>query len=91
MFSASRYYGWPNSFILINKTTESFDEAKKIETENLINLTKNDWKITFKANEFGQYGLTPIAMLNLIINYILYLILASLIVKCFNYFCKNKF
>ncbi len=81
MFSASRYYGWPSSFILVNKTTESFDEAKKVETENLINLIKNDWKVSFKANEFGQYGLTSIVILNLVTNYLLYVAIVSLIVE----------
>jgi len=91
MFSASRYYGWPNSFILVNKTTESYDEAKKVETEDLIDLIKNDWKISFKANAFGQYGLTSIAILNLIINYALYLIIAFFIVEGVCHFCKDRF
>lgn len=91
MFSASRYYGWPNSFILVNKTTESFDEAKKVETENLISLIKNDWKVSFKANEIGQYGLSSMAILNLIISYIFYLVIAFLIVKGVCYFYKNKY
>ncbi len=84
MFSASRYYGWPNSFILVNKTTESFDEAKKVDTENFINLIKSDWKVSFSANMFGQYGLSSMALLNLVTNYILSVALALLVVKVFH-------
>ena len=90
MFSASRYYGWPSSFILVNKTTESFDEAKKVETENFFNLTKSGWKVSFRANEFGKYGLSSITILNLIVNYIFYLVIAFLIIKSVHYFYKNK-
>ncbi len=85
MFSASRYYGWPNSFILVNKTTESFDEAKKVDTENFINLIKSGWKVSFRANEFGQYGLSSIALLNLGVNCILSVLLALLVLNMFRY------
>ena len=89
MFSASRYYGWPSSFILVNKTTEFLDEAKKNETENLVSLIKNDWKISFKANEIGQYGLSSITIFNLITNYLFYLLISYLLVKSFYYFYRN--
>jgi len=90
MYSASRYYGWPNSFILVNKTTEFFDEAKKIETENLISLIKNDWKISFKADQFGKYGMTSVAIFNLVINYLFCLGISYTIINTTNFFCKNK-
>jgi hypothetical protein len=89
MFSASRYYGWPSSFIIVNKTTEFLNEAKMVETENLVNLIKNDWKIRFRANNFGQYGLSLSAIFNLITNYLLYLGISWLIVEII-YFLKQK-
>ncbi len=86
MFSASRYYGWPSSFIVVNKTTEYLEEAKKVETESLVYLLKNGWKISFKADIIGQNGLTSMAIVNLMANYFLYLGLAFLIIKGIKYF-----
>lgn len=85
MFSATRYYGWPSSFIVVNKTTEFLDEAKKVETKNLVSLMKDGWKISFGANQMGQYGISPIVIVNLISNYLFYLLISYLLVKVFGF------
>jgi hypothetical protein len=80
MFSGARYYGWPSAFVTVSKTTDNLDEAKKIETNNLPYLLRNGWKMYFGAG-MGQYGVSSSAIFNLITNYLLYLIIASLLVK----------
>src|SRR5690606_23011215 len=79
MFNGARYYGWPSSFIVVNKTTEFLDEAKKVETENIFYLVKNDWKINFTASKMGRFGISSSATFNLITNYLFYLLIAYLI------------
>lgn len=91
MFNATRYYGWPSSFIVVSKTTEFLDEAKKVETENLVNLINNGWKVSFQANQIGQPGLSSLAILNLITNYLFYLIITTLLIRIISYLrIKNK-
>jgi len=85
MFNGARYYGWPSAFVTVSKTTESLDEAKKIETKSLPYLLKNGWKMNLGAG-MGQYGVSSNAIVNLVTNYLLYLIIANLLVKNF----KNK-
>jgi len=80
MFNGARYYGWPSSFVTVSKTTESLEEAKKIETKNLPYLLNNGWKMDFGVG-MGQYGVSSNAIINLITNYLLYLIIANLLVK----------
>lgn len=89
MFNAARYYGWPSSFIVVNKTTELLDEAKKIETENIAYLVKNGWKINFTASKMGRFGLSSLATFNLITNYLFYLLIAYLIIRVIQYFRKK--
>lgn len=79
MFNGARYYGWPSSFIVVNKTTEFLDEAEKVETENIFYLVKNDWKINFTASKMGRFGISSSATFNLITNYLFYLLIAYLI------------
>lgn len=81
MFNAARYYGWPSSFIVVNKTTEFLDEAKKVETENIVYLVKNGWKINFTASKMGRFGISSLATFNLITNYLFYLLIAFLIIN----------
>lgn len=81
MFNASRYYGWPSSYIVVNKTTEFLEEAKKIETENVVNLVKDGWTVSFNANAMGQFGVSSVAALNLITNYLFYYAISYLLIK----------
>jgi len=81
MFNGTRYYGWPNAFITVSKTTEFLNEAKKIETENLFYLIKNGWQVNFTANAMGQYGISSNAVFNLVTNYFLYLTISYLLIK----------
>jgi len=84
MFNGTRYYGWPNAFVTVSKTTEFLDEAKKIETENIFYLIKNGWKVNFAANAMGQYGISSSAGFNLTTNYLIYLGVSHLLIKrCF--------
>ena len=72
------------------KRVNRINGVKKIETENLISLIKNDWKISFKADQFGKYGMTSVAIFNLVINYLFCLGISYTIINTTNFFCKNK-
>ena len=72
MFTATRYYGWPSSFISVSKTTETLDEAKKVDSEKLTNLLKEDWQVRFSANYIRKVGLSSSAIINLATNYLFY-------------------
>ena len=73
MFTATRYYGWPSSFISVSKTTETLDEAKKVDSEKLTNLLKDGWQVRFNADYIRRMGLSSIAVINLATNYLFYL------------------
>lgn len=80
MFSATRYYGWPNSFITLSKSTDLLIEAKKVESENLSYLLQNGWEARIGAEMTGKYGLTSSGTINLFLNILSSLAIGSLIV-----------
>ena len=80
MFSGIRYYGWPNAFITVSKTTESLEEAEKIKNKNVIFLIKNGWRVNFGGG-VGKYGISPSGGFNLVTNYLFYLAISYLLVK----------
>ena len=91
MFSATRYYGWPNVFITVTKTTETLKEAKKVETESLNHLLENGWKMRFGSDFMGIYSWTSVALLNLLINMgICYLITLTVALVIKGWGEKNK-
>lgn len=81
MFSSSRYYGWPSVYISVNKTTDSLEEAKKVETESGYFLLKNGWQPRFSGHYLGSYGATSSALLNLILNFLFFLTVSILLVN----------
>ena len=50
MFGASRYYGFPYSYITLGKTVESYQEANKVNTESALALIKDGWKLSFSTH-----------------------------------------
>jgi len=83
MFNATRYYGWPSPYIVVSKTTELLDEAKKIESESLIELINDGWQVRFVGNYTKRIGISSYTVVNLITNYLFYLGVAHLLVKFF--------
>lgn len=79
MFGANQYYGWPNAYLTLTKTTNDYNEAKKIEVNSLIYLLKNGWEIKFDTHYMGQYGQTTSPLINLGLNYLTFLIPLSII------------
>lgn len=80
MITATRYYGWPGSFISISKNTQEYAEAEKINYESLDYLLKNGWKISFNTELTARYGPTPSAGANLILNFLFYFIISFFLV-----------
>ena len=79
MFGANQYYGWPNAYVMLTKTTNDYDEAKKVETKSLFYLLKNGWEVKFDTHYMGQYGLTTSPSINLGLDYLTFLIPVSII------------
>jgi len=79
MFGANQYYGWPNAYLTLSKTTNDYDEAKKVETENLFYLLKHGWEIKFNTHYMGLYGLTSSPIINLGLNYLTFFLPLSFV------------
>lgn len=78
MFSATRSYGFPGQFLILNKTTDSYDEAKKIEHVDGFNLLKNGWKLRFAASI--ESPVSASAHVNLIVNVFFWLLIGWFLV-----------
>jgi hypothetical protein len=89
MYNSSRYYGWPNALVSINKTTDDFQEAEKIETKSLPYLLKNGWKISFPADDMGLYSVTGSPLIDLFLNYLVCLFGALVVAVSFIFFKKK--
>lgn len=81
MFSSVRYYGWPNAFIRISKTTEFLEEAKKIETESFSYLISNGWELGLGGDILGKFGFNSSGVINLILNAIFYFAASFILVS----------
>jgi hypothetical protein len=78
MFGANQYYGWPNAYLTLTKTTSDYNEAKKVETNSMIYLLKNGWEMKFSTHYMGLYGLTTSPLINLTLNYLFFAIPISI-------------
>jgi uncharacterized membrane protein YccF (DUF307 family) len=47
MFSASRYYGWPYPYLVLNKTVETYEEAEHVKNDSISALMNTGWKLSF--------------------------------------------
>lgn len=93
MFSASRYYGWPNDFLILNLTTDSFETARMVKTASTIELMKNGWDFKFGAHYLGSHGISSSAYMNLVANFVFYYLISFILIKIYLYqkvFFKNK-
>lgn len=45
MFSASRYLGWPARYLILNKTTDDYLEAKKVLQLSTPELLRQGWNL----------------------------------------------
>lgn len=72
MFSASKYFGWPNAYLYLNKETDNLKEAKKVETESAINLLEDGWKLRVGSDAVGKFGFTSNGYINFGLNLIIF-------------------
>jgi hypothetical protein len=47
MFSASRYYGFPYPYLVLNKSVETYAEAERVKTDSTSVLIHAGWKLNF--------------------------------------------
>ncbi|MFA4954762.1 MAG: hypothetical protein WC641_05610 [Patescibacteria group bacterium] len=44
-FAANRYFGWPGTFLVLHKTTDDLNEAKKVLTLSNSELMRQGWEL----------------------------------------------
>jgi len=64
MFSASRYYGWPYSYLVLNKSVDSYLEAERVKSDSALVLMEDGWKLSFSTHM--TKGLLGSAILSLL-------------------------
>jgi len=50
MFSASRYYGWPFPYFVLNKSVETYAEAERLKTDSTFALIESGWQFNFSTH-----------------------------------------
>lgn len=91
-FGSVRYFGWPNAFASISKSTDSYKEAIKVYTETTPYLLNNGWKIHFYrgGGDTGDYGLTAFPFINTLLNYLICLTIPCILVFLIRLFNIEK-
>jgi len=62
MFSASRYYGWPFSYLSLHKAVETYEEASRIKTDRFWELKKDGWEFSFSVEAVPSKPYQSIAL-----------------------------
>jgi hypothetical protein len=60
MFSSTKYFGWPYSYLVLNKTTDDYSEALRIKTESIPSLINGGWKWRFSTHMTKGFLGSPI-------------------------------
>ncbi len=50
MFSASRHYGWPYPYLVLNKSVNTYTEAECVKTDSAFNLIDAGWELKFSTH-----------------------------------------
>ncbi len=50
MFGATRYYGWPYPYLVLNKTVETYEEAVLVKNEPASSLMASGWEMRFSTH-----------------------------------------
>ena len=78
-FISTQSYGFPLSAFSIAKTTEDYNEARKIYKLDTLELLSQGWEI---KTESGFYGFFPV----IAVNFLFYLLASTIFVNSFNFF-----
>ena len=89
MFGATRYYGWPFSFISLHKTVETYEEASRIKTDWFWDLKKDGWEVSFSANPISPKPLQALALNNPMIGVVFDMSLSFLLIWGINKIYKK--
>lgn len=67
MFGATRYYGWPYSYISLSKSVETYEEAKRVKQDSALELKKDGWQWRFDVR-MSQKSILGSSVISLMTN-----------------------
>jgi hypothetical protein len=88
MFTSIRAYGFPGQFVVLNKETDSLEEAQKVNSFTTQELLKRGWQIKFGASI--NLPISQFATFSVIANIFICVTISLVGVLLVNYHYKRK-
>jgi len=92
MFGASRYYGWPYSYLSLSKSVDTYEEAEHVKTDSASTLVDAGWELKFSTHMTrGLLGSSVLSLsADLLISFVIALALIFAFEKIKNLMAKKN-